>query len=717
MKYLNHYLDYILFESVLLVSDDVSKILSGIKSKIGLQLWDYISTKSDIKTDYNTLGLSDKNDELFFLADARTQKVIADGDEPFGKNKQAMKIGRIARAILQKNGIKATDKEIEEFVNDYKSGFDILKTQGVQEEEQKIKLVEGEDIRHWYNIDNYTNSENLSGSELGKSCMRHSRCSEYFDIYVDNPEQCKLLIYLDDDNKLIGRALFWKLTRPSDCDYYLDRIYTLNSSDRKVMQAWLVDNIGDKKITFYDSVGIEHANIYSSRISHMEIKLKHGGDYDYYPYMDTFQGYSPYSGILTDSGGELQLTDTDGGNQNDNDIYCEYEGQSYSEDEVVYSDYHNVYMLRDNSVYSDHYNTALWAEDAVDIDGDYYHKDDAVYSEHLDTYLFREKAVEVFINEDETKSDWYSESDENEEFCIDTYTLSSSKKEKAYAMDLCVLDKNEEPIFKKWAIRTYASIDESKPEMYNDPCVTKLDSKIFKINIDKESKNWFDMRSYYQTKFLYASYNEWVSMVNDLPISDELLEKKLEQMRLVHEYLLENDKEYRLEYDVKSMGGIDSIVSKWEKLVDSHYGNITKDDMERSIIDIMSWKWEMFGHDYFSSGSDYEEAVDPTKRPLSELTDIFYKIYPIFLNLYKKYGYMTRYDDHSIDNNDFMLGALLSKIMEVTGLTREQILEQDYYISNRLRSVYMNIINGLDIDELDKLKRILSNLHSAKKLK
>ena len=76
MKYIKQYQYYRLFESVLLASDDVKEILSGIKSKVGDQISSYINTEADIKTDYNTLGLSDKNDELFFLSDGKTQKMV-----------------------------------------------------------------------------------------------------------------------------------------------------------------------------------------------------------------------------------------------------------------------------------------------------------------------------------------------------------------------------------------------------------------------------------------------------------------------------------------------------------------------------------------------------------------------------------------------------------------------------------------------------------------
>src|ERR1035437_115584 len=599
MRYLNQYLDYILLESVLLVSDDVGEILSNIKSKVGSQIWDFINTKSDIKTDYNTLGLSDKNDELFFLADTKTQKIVAGGESPFGSNKQAMKIGRIARAILQKNGVVASDKEIEEFVNEYKAEFDIHKGKVIPEENQKIKLVQGRDIRFWYHIDNYAHVDALPGSELGKSCMRHSRCADYFDIYVDNPEQCKLLIYLDDDDKLIGRALFWKIDTPSDCNYYLDRIYVINSSDKKVMVNWILDKFKTSIIAFYDTANVVNDNMYTGSASKSNIELKNGGDFDQYPYMDTFYFYTPSDSMLSSYDGELELTDVDGYNNHydedeDDYIYCEHEGQSFPSDEVVYSNFQGINMLQNNAIHSDRLGDWLWEDDSVTIDGEVYHEREVVFSKHLDRDLAKEDSILVYMNDAESpmSSDWFPMDDVDDKFYFDSYGNQNSKEENAYIADMFVLSRNSDPILKKWAIRTYDSLDNTKGEMYNDPCISKLDSKIFNIKIDRESKDWFDLRSYYQTKFLYASYNKWINIVNDLPITEDLLEKKLEQMKTVHEWLYNNDNGYRVDCDVELMGGKENILNKWRSMLYSKLTVVTKEEIEEAISDVIGYRSE-----------------------------------------------------------------------------------------------------------------------------
>ena len=57
--------------------------------------------------------------------------------------------------------------------------------------------------------------------------MKYYRCKDYFNIYIENPDVCQLLIFTDPNDKLLGRALLWKL---EDGSNYMDRIYTNRDS-------------------------------------------------------------------------------------------------------------------------------------------------------------------------------------------------------------------------------------------------------------------------------------------------------------------------------------------------------------------------------------------------------------------------------------------------------------------------------------------------------
>jgi len=67
-----------------------------------------------------------------------------------------------------------------------------------------------------------SNHESKSGS-LGESCMNNK---PYLDMYDDN-KKIKVLVMLDNDNKIVGRALVWEdILLGSSKVTYMDRIYT-----------------------------------------------------------------------------------------------------------------------------------------------------------------------------------------------------------------------------------------------------------------------------------------------------------------------------------------------------------------------------------------------------------------------------------------------------------------------------------------------------------
>jgi hypothetical protein len=159
----------------------------------------------------------------------------------FLSSKNKLKVGRFVTHIFEQNNVEFTPVEIEEFVNLYKSTFDIL-----QDKFSFFEIVDGTDISYWYNRDNY---EEQSGV-LGNSCMGGSD-SNFFRIYEEN-KNCKLLILKSDkgilkdgvikSNYIIGRALVWnaKIVDNGEIRWitFMDRIYTNNDSDIEVFTAY-----------------------------------------------------------------------------------------------------------------------------------------------------------------------------------------------------------------------------------------------------------------------------------------------------------------------------------------------------------------------------------------------------------------------------------------------------------------------------------------------
>ncbi len=161
-----------------------------------------LSNGKDIETKYNYLNISDKNDEISFIPNSQYNKFIENDDDISRKSKNFTKIGRFIRQIYKDNNKHITDTQIEKFVNSYKAKYDeYYKIQS----DYELKIVSGEEIKKWYLRDNYYGHES-DGGELWKSCMKHSTCQRFFDIYINNSNKISLVVLTKSD-KLIARAL------------------------------------------------------------------------------------------------------------------------------------------------------------------------------------------------------------------------------------------------------------------------------------------------------------------------------------------------------------------------------------------------------------------------------------------------------------------------------------------------------------------------------
>lgn len=218
------------------------------------------------------------------------------------ETKSSIKVGRFVNRILDiffKENPNSdlgkreeyTAADVEKFVNVYtamilfeKNAFD------------HFEIVYGEDIKYWYSEEQY----GAKSGQLGNSCMRYKACQDYFDIYIENPEVCQLLIFKTlNGEKLLGRALLWT---DVDGKKLMDRIYTTKDNYIKLFKKW-----ADEKNYTY---------IYNNEdVTTIKVEPK---DYKKYPYMDTFTWYSQEKGLLYNDSDEVErpyykLQDTGGG--------------------------------------------------------------------------------------------------------------------------------------------------------------------------------------------------------------------------------------------------------------------------------------------------------------------------------------------------------------------------------------------------------------------
>lgn len=268
----------------------------------------------------NWIDTTGKDDTVSFLPDVKARNLLIsnmDEDELFKvKGRNEIKIGRFARQLLTNPDVvkylelgdptdinHLTNKDYEDFVNLFKSTY--------QKQSNKFIIVSGKDIENYYHEDSYAT---IIG-QLGSSCMRHDSCSEYFGIYVKN-ECVRLLVYLNESGKVLGRAIIWKLDEsPCEAQYFMDRIYTASDSDLIKFQnyadqeGWLRKykntSHGETSIMF-----IYKGNPVLGKITVNLNKAK----FEYYPYMDTVSYVNVSKKFASNVEGKNMITcdDTEG---------------------------------------------------------------------------------------------------------------------------------------------------------------------------------------------------------------------------------------------------------------------------------------------------------------------------------------------------------------------------------------------------------------------
>lgn len=272
---------------------------------IGEVVKKYTSTKSGKTFAYVKFPSTELviNVEKLQIVDDRAQRV-------WSTNRQEIKIGRVIRALLTSAKSEILDKDIEEFVNKYKSTIDRM-----NDKFSYFEVVNGEVIAHWYNYRNYI----IRSGTIGSSCMSNVD-DDYFDIYVSNPDVCSLVILKSEENesKISGRALLWKLR---DGKRYMDRIYTVKDSDIQFFRDYAKEN-GWYYKHFNGSSASDLAVDPDGKNVNLDIVVDiKPGSYERYPYLDTLKYWSK-KGVLStsQSGSDYLLEGTDG----DYVHHCEY---------------------------------------------------------------------------------------------------------------------------------------------------------------------------------------------------------------------------------------------------------------------------------------------------------------------------------------------------------------------------------------------------------
>ncbi len=294
-------------------------LLNGSSDTIDIK-YNYISRVDGDTISYLTLSKMDTLSNISF----DSQSLLSQE-----KNRTKIKIGRFITKILKKETCERfsiTNKVIEDFVNLYKSYFNC--------DEKNLHVVSGNDIKKWYLEDNYLSIN--PNSTLWKSCMRQEYRNRFLELYTKN-SQIKMLIFLDENNKLRSRAILWDNVLDTNGNSYklMDRIYSLYDHDVNFFKKWAIENGYTLKSEQNSKSELSfQINGDDRKTLEMCVKLDNF-KLNYYPYLDTFKYFNYDTGYLYNyekEYGLYKLNRTDGILDSD----LEYNEDENNEDAYYY---------------------------------------------------------------------------------------------------------------------------------------------------------------------------------------------------------------------------------------------------------------------------------------------------------------------------------------------------------------------------------------------
>jgi len=348
------------------------------------------------------------------------------------KNRATVKIGSFIGKVFpdeyKQSGNPGND--IESFVQAIIAKRIELKDR--REGKGRFKLVKGEDIVKYYDESVYDvedeDENDIDGSPLANSCMRYERCGDYVNFYAQNKDVSMLILFSDvegREDKIVGRAIVWKLGMPSGRTF-MDRIYYRYDSDMAMFkqyaekQGWLYKS---KQDMFEDTKIVDPKDDTINRINMSTTDTVKKTPY--YPYMDTLKWFNIEKGYLTNdsdieqSGYEFyKLEHTEGGYESDDRIYVEFYDESFDEDDLTYCQLGDDYRKHDDAHYvesSDQYATQEYVDDNMvwsDNENTLLYRDDAIYSDYNSDYIRVNDSIELSSGADEPNMDEVREIDD-----------------------------------------------------------------------------------------------------------------------------------------------------------------------------------------------------------------------------------------------------------------------------------------------------------------
>lgn len=318
------------------------------------------------------------------------------GDVMWSNGSIEMKIGRFIKKVFEN---EFSDSEIEKFVNKWKS----------LDSDNKFDILSGYEILNGYDSNKYHASDNVN--PLSNSCMNDS-----FDL-IEFYEYCpsvRLLVLLDDDKRILGRALVWKDYKDR---FIMDRVYYIYDKDYYKFTSYAVKNDW-----YYKKKNISGESTFMKGDTEVSLntKVKVVNVFEWekkgspFPYMDTFY-YAQCEWAINnepEDGRYFKLTDTDGSFFGESAMIDVHGNEIGNEEDYISSDEQGGLIYVDDAVHLSYnggssyplYSFSDWVElsylkDTRNgfvkslVDNNWYKEKDCVWSDIENTWLYRPDAI------------------------------------------------------------------------------------------------------------------------------------------------------------------------------------------------------------------------------------------------------------------------------------------------------------------------------------
>jgi hypothetical protein len=352
----------------LFISEEIRLILNQIKgeSLIASKLLKKRQKLSDMVEDHvNYISISKEDPtKISYLT---TDRILNMDKSDLWESKKRFqtKPGSFVNKVFSDFG----NKDIEKFSSLFKSVSAKSKF--------SFSVIKGDEIKKYYNWRSYASER----GSLGISCMRYDNCQEFFDVYT-KCDKVSLLVMLNDDKSLMGRALLWQTPDRK----IMDRIYTINDDSLTFhFKKWATENDYWYKSeqNWYNTLQFEQLGK-----EKVELNLSIGVDeFKYYPYMDTFKfidvNTNNIFNYIPNKGNIRVLTTCDGSKNDSNSLIFDYVDRIFRNNgETVYLEYLDVHTHE--------YNTR-WSR----LNNKYILISDCEYCQELDDYIFIDKSKNI----------------------------------------------------------------------------------------------------------------------------------------------------------------------------------------------------------------------------------------------------------------------------------------------------------------------------------